>query len=234
MDIQISNSPLERIHRALEAEIDRGVRRIERAEKNGDPEYLDSVIDDECDEVEELLGIGFVAGQSFVNRVKSRLISLNRVCQDDFGGPLALLASGKSPHVLLKYGGTFTETQFSAAEIVNGVANYWKHADEWTTCEVKANNRYIRTWDVSKMSPIQKGTVELVSALGLSPGSTGNLRDAAKIMGITKYQDLTPMRKELMAWAKNVYDMAAADLNTLLRKSGRRSGKEKSGDNRDS
>jgi hypothetical protein len=67
IDIEILNPRFERIHRAIEVEIKQGLRRLEIAGKEGNDEMLDSLIDDECDEVEELLGIGFVAGQSFIN-----------------------------------------------------------------------------------------------------------------------------------------------------------------------
>lgn len=85
---------------------------------------------------------------------------------------------------LLKRGGAVTTTPFSAAEVINGVANYWKHSDDWTTCESVQGVRFVQVWDLSVMSPLQKGTAELVSALGLCPGSSGNLRDAANALGI--------------------------------------------------
>jgi hypothetical protein len=216
IDIETSNSALERIHRAIEGEIDRGSRRLEAAERKGNPDMLDSLIDDECEEVEELLGIASVAGQSFINRIRSRLSALNRVCQTDFGEQLRFFAAGNSHNDLLRRAQTLTTTPFSAAEIVNGVANYWKHADEWTTSESEKGGRFVQVWDVSQMSHLQKGTVELVSAIGLCPGSSGNLRDAVRALGVEKYQDLRPMRRELTLWAKDVYEMASDDVKTLM------------------
>jgi hypothetical protein len=216
IDIEISNSAIERIHRAIEAEIDRGSKRLENAAKKGNPDMLDSLIDDECEEIEELLGIAFVAGQSFINRIRSRLSALDRVCLADFGERLGFFAAGNSMNDLLRRGRTVTTTPFSTSEVVNGVANYWKHSDEWTTCESVKGSRFVQVWDISVMSNLQKGTAELVSALGLCPGSSGNLRDAANALGIEKFQDLRPMRKELTLWAKDVYEMAGEDLKTLI------------------
>ena len=57
---------LENPHAVIEQEIAASATRIEDASSRVDTRFLEAEIDDECDPVEELLGLAFVAAQSFV------------------------------------------------------------------------------------------------------------------------------------------------------------------------
>ena len=211
--IEATNPTFERIHNAIEIEIARGLKRLEKAEKSGNADALEALVDDECDQVEELLGIAFVSAQVFISRIKTRLKTLNRVCEEDFQQPLDLVSSGDFHRDVVRRGETLqNDPDRYVVEVIYAVGNFWKHSDEWTTCEVPRDNRITRGWELAGR---QKPTVAVVSAIGLAPGSSGNLRSAAESIGIEKYDDLRPMRRALTEWAKNVYQEASEGLQKL-------------------
>lgn len=82
-------------------------------------------------------------------------------------------------------------------QVVNAVANYWKHHDEWMTASVMLkNNGFGLEWDTSTMKSSEKQTVEIVESIGMEASSTGNIRTAAKAIGITdSFNDLSPLRE---------------------------------------
>ena len=69
--IEATNPTFERIHDAIE--IARCLKRLEKAEKSGNADALEALVDDKCDQVEELLGIAFVSAQMFISRTKTHL-----------------------------------------------------------------------------------------------------------------------------------------------------------------
>ena len=97
-----------------------------------------------------------------------------------------------------------TGSSYTDVQAINAIANYWKHQDEWPTREEKKAGRIATVWDAALMRPHERRNVEIVTDLGMSFGSTGNLRDAAKALGVTEYEDLSPIRKRLRGWADRV------------------------------
>ncbi|HEX2996536.1 MAG TPA: hypothetical protein VHP14_17045 [Anaerolineales bacterium] len=206
---------LERIHHALEAEIAHGERRLETAEREGRGETCHFLVDDECHEVEELLGIAFVAAQPFINRIKKDFCSLNRICKEDYGRELDYFASGGKAVDLPKWGEAAPGRDVSLVEAIYAVGNFWKHSDEWPHCGEKTDEHTTQVWDRANMTRQQKATFDVVTVLGIRRGSTENLRHGAKAIGIEKYTDLSLMRKALKAWAQDVYTAAARELESL-------------------
>jgi len=101
-----------------------------------------------CDKGEYLAGMGFVACQRYLASTY---------------GPLGLkkdvaLASG--PH---HEGG---ETLVS---IINAVANYWKHVDEWETITLTANEpgelNQIIVHNPDRLTPIQRKTIQVIESV---------------------------------------------------------------------
>src|SRR5260370_32718145 len=78
-------SSIDRLHAGIEEEIRAAAQRTCDAEARCDPEYLDAVTDDECNRVEELLGLAFVAAQMFITRFRSRTDWASRVSQKQVG-----------------------------------------------------------------------------------------------------------------------------------------------------
>ena len=189
----------ERLHAAIEAEIRESDRTLSEAE---DP-YDEFVIDEECSQIEELLGLAFVAAQSFLTRIRTRTDMLNAACKRDLGSGFNFIRSPKAYDVFVLGDPLNTTAQISKVQVINAVANYWKHSDEWTKGDLKKGRRIGAAWDTTQMRPVDKRTVALVSAIGLvSLASTGNLRRAAKALGVSRDHKLRPLREPLYKWAK--------------------------------
>jgi hypothetical protein len=203
----------ERVHKAIEKEIARGQSRLERLRESGNTEAFEAFADEECDQIEELLGIAFVASQAFINRVWNQVHDLNETCLRDYGRPLPSLASWQE--VLQVEGSRLAGSSITNIEAIYAVGNYWKHSEEWPTCEVAADGRRRYVWDTSKMRPIQKPTAEVVLEMGLRFGSTGNLRTAARTLGVSDCSDLGTIRRTLDSWAKQLLIVARAGVEQL-------------------
>jgi hypothetical protein len=78
LKLDTTDLALERIHHALEAKIARGERRLEGVKRERNEESYYWLVDDECDQLEELLGIAFVAAQPFISRIRTHLSSITR------------------------------------------------------------------------------------------------------------------------------------------------------------
>jgi hypothetical protein len=194
---------LDRLHAAVEQEIAAASQRVDQAH-DGSDEYVDAVTDDECDRIEDLLGLAFVACQSYMTGLRTRVAALSQVCQSKYGATLPFASDSKAYGVFKV--GHATGSNHTDAEVANAVANYWKHQDDWPTREEKRGGKIATVWDVGPMRSNEKRTVEIVTSIGISFGSTGNLRDGAKALGVTDYADLSPIRKKLRTWAGKVSD----------------------------
>ena len=66
----------------------------------------------------------------------------------------------------------------------------------------------------------EKRTVEIITGIGISPRSTGNLRTASEEVGITSpYEDLSSIRDKLRNWADSLSRRAQSEI-AVLRKGG--------------
>ncbi len=214
----VESETVDHLHVAMEKEIAMSSQRIERAIGSGDDSYIEAVTDDECDQIEEFLGISFVVAQTFITRLRSNMAYLSEGCKRDFGSHLSFINSVKAYDVLKLADLLASNAIYSIIEAINAVANYWKHVDEWPTVMVEKGDFLVRIWDTTKMRPNEKLTVEIVCSLGMSANSTGNLRNAAEKLGIKKYEDLSPIRKKLRTWADNLYKKAYEEVSALKNK----------------
>ncbi len=184
-----ADSPaMERLHAAIEAEIRESDRTLSEAE---DP-YDEFVIDEECSQIEELLGLAFVAAQSFLTRIRTRTDMLNAACKRDLGSGFNFIRSPKAYDVFVLGDPLNTTAQISKVQVINAVANYWKHSDEWTKGDLKKGRRIGAAWDTTQMRPVDKRTVALVSAIGLEPGSTGTLEEPRKLLAFRGTTNCAP------------------------------------------
>jgi hypothetical protein len=214
---EIDSGWAERVHKAIEKEIARGQQRVEKSRESGNTEAFETIVDDECDQIEELLGIAFVACQAYVNRVWKQVKDLNKACELEYGKPMPSLANRQM--TLRVEGSKLTGSSITNIEAIYAVGNFWKHSEEWPTRELVAGGRRKDVWDTSKMQPIQRATAEVVSEIGLRIGLTGNLRTAARVLGVSDYKDLGAIRKPLNSWAKRLLEVARMDVDRLARES---------------
>lgn len=202
---------MERLHRAIESEITVSLRSIQRVSASENEYFIESVNEEETLAIEELLGLGFMAAQSFITSIRTEMVSVGKIYEHEFGLKLKIVADAKA-YDALKLGPTLNAApQFSVVQAINAVANYWKHSEEWPTREEKLNKRFHEVWDQSALRGNEKTTVDIVTALKFKPNSSGNMRTAAKALGINKYDDLSPIRQILTNWAAELLRRARAE-----------------------
>jgi hypothetical protein len=204
-----TNDMLDRVHAVVEQEmktVSTGIKELGR-----DSESLD----DELDLIEDLLGLAFVVAQTSITHFRTRLEMLSQACNES-GIPLSF---GTGKKELFKLGKPINAAlPMTPIEAINAVANYWKHAEKWVIAESTKDNKLVWTWDTGVKKP-EKETVDIVTAMGIRPSSTGNLRIAAKVIGITDFNNLSPMREKLRNWAASLYETARAEIaqQTMLK-----------------
>lgn len=195
---------IERLHAAIERDIAASRRRINRARAN-EEEYLDAVIDDECDHVEEMVGIAFVAAQAFIGRFRTRIAWASNMMLSELGVRLNFVTSPKAYEVLKMARILSASSGESVIEVIHEVANYWKHQEGWPTRDEVRDGRIRVVWNAVGNS---KRTIEIVENIGMRYGNSGNIRTAADVLGVTNYADLSPLRKDLQAWAEGLFEKA--------------------------
>lgn len=210
----VDDQILDKLFSVIEQEIASSSRRIESASRSGDEWFLEAVTDDECDHIEQLLGWVFVAAQTFITTVRSRLTRLSYICNKDIGRPLSFVTSTKGYEALKLANPRLNNSEYKEIEIINAVANYWKHQEEWPT-RIEPKEEYRETvWDQTQMKKRnEKETVNIVTSIGMSPSSTGNLRTACKTLSVaSSYKDLSPIRDKLYNWAHSLYKKARNEI----------------------
>ena len=208
-----TDESLDRLHAGIENDIEEALRTVERANL-GTEDYLELVMEEESASVEELLGLAFVAGQVFINNVRSRVAVVSQEFRRAFNRSLSFVADGdKKAFCVLKIGDSIrTDSPYTAAQLINAIANYWKHEGDWPTCERKERGRLLRVWDTARMEKIAQSTVKIVCSIGMTPFSGGNLRKAVDYLEVTDYRNLSPIRQKLKQWASLVYKTVSGEV----------------------
>lgn len=212
----VDDETLDKLFSVVEREIASSSRRIENASHSGDEWFLEAVTDDECDCIEQLLGWAFVAAQTFITTVRSRLLRLSDICNEDMRSPLSFVASDKIHGVLKLADPMRNNPKYTEIEVINAIANYWKHQEEWPT-RTEPKEQYLeRVWDHRRMPNYKKRTIEIVASIGMSPSSTGNLRTAYEAFCLaSSYEDLSLIRDRLYNWAHSLHRRAQSEITAL-------------------
>jgi hypothetical protein len=87
---------------------------------------------------------------------------------------------------------TLTGSPVTLIQFMDGVANYFKHRDEWNK------------WDWSKLSGQSRRTADVIQAGGLKNGFTGNLRAGATALGNKDLVDTGIFADIIEAWSSGV------------------------------
>lgn len=194
---RIEDDFIDKVHAPLEIAISEVVKELALVSPEDEGSgWADAVIDDGCSLIEDLLGTSFVVLQTYITAVRSAIIDLSQVCEKKFGSPLSFYSG---PVSLLKFNGENLYSEPSAVEIINAIANYWKHRDEWGP-----------DWD--ELDERSKKTAKLIQVAGLSCGSTGNLRNAAKYFGVNDLYNLKPIRYKVRSWGQLLLKMSEAEI----------------------
>jgi len=95
-------------------------------------------------------------------------------------------------------------------KVVNAVANYWKHHDDWPKQYVREQLKGVGEvaacrWDTSKINDRDRKTMEIVTSIGMRPDGL-NMQAAASALGISELWDLSPLRKVLEDWVRSLLE----------------------------
>lgn len=172
-------------------------RRIDDAQKTGDAEWLEIVVDEECAIIEDLIGTAFVVRQTYITGVVSRIVGLHTYHDKNGPNPLVTTSGNKhgpkgaSPSILRFGSRKIGRSGRTAVELIDAFANYFKHHEEWTG-----------SW--SNLKGGSTSTARAVMSVGARRGSTGNLRTGAERLGNKEYWDFEAFQKCLTRWTNNL------------------------------
>jgi len=149
-------------------------------------EGMPPAVDYEWEAIEGMLGMSFVACQLDITSVVSR-------CEMFHIGPeLGPKPSKQDLMELCRE--TVTGSAFSKVRAINAFANYFKHEDEWPA-----------DWRKIKPKSLAAETVRIVLALGVVPGSPGNMRTGfERILGHTEYERVGELGDLIRKWEREV------------------------------
>lgn len=197
--MHIHSHPLERVLSSLGDAVTESNKILERARTTGDEDYFDGVCDDESNVVESLIGAAFVASQAHITGVVSSIIRLGvQAAKDDH--PLTS-STGKREGILRIESSMIGSPAFSRIQVIDAMANFFKHHDEWTV-----------PW--SKLNKNQKPTATVVVAVGGTEGATGNLRKGLNALGIDA-DLLGELHNEVSTWAAAAIKRYEEELRTI-------------------
>jgi hypothetical protein len=190
----LDRSALRRLLGLLDGAVSGSVALIEGvSQKNSD--YAYAVTDDECDHIEDLLGVGFVVGQVAIKSVVTAVNRLDRYNCRISGSHL----TATTPQTVMKHGLPAVAGQHSAIEVMNAAANYFKHREEW-----------VGSWD--KLTGQQTSTASVITSAGAAEGSTGNLRRLAKVLGNAQYARMVGYCDAIERWVEALHASYNAEL----------------------
>jgi hypothetical protein len=143
------------------------------------------VVDEECERIEEMLGMAFVACQLDITRVISRC--------GDIDHPGELPDKSYKWKLMDRCSRKVAKSAYTQITAINGFANYFKHVDEWPRDWEKIQGRGARE------------TAKIVKELGAEQGCSGNMRRGFKaILGHNRYQEVSELGDIVDTWAKNL------------------------------
>lgn len=169
-----------------------------------------ALVSDVSQQIETLLGVVFVAAQSYLTRVRIGMINLSEAARAEGGRPLSFVKT-RSAYELLALAEVLPLGGASTIEAVHGVATYWKHNDEWPTRTTSGTV----TWDLSSAQSSARQTIDLAVRLGLQPGSRDNMRRACLKIGLPRCADLTLLHIILDDWVRALCERAAQELGIV-------------------
>lgn len=180
-------------------EMQRLVARCQELVDANPPDEAHNIIDAEMDLIESLLGVSFVACQSYISSVIREVRNLHEAC-GSLTPPVSLRTTSKQKCDIIKARSREIEgTGYSAVQVIDAFANYYKHKDEWD-------------WDWNSPPEISRSTVAIIKSLGGSRGDTGNMRGAAKALGSGDTWDPQVFVKALEEWGQELFGAYRAEL----------------------
>lgn len=204
---------------------------IDKAHNTGDDDYAQVIADDEMEVIEGLLGAVFMICQTQIERVTRTVELLHKHAKNvqPPKGPVKLNTTAASKGGVIAFGSPLVGTSnVNEIQALNAVANYFKHRLAWSgdwaktlaaaaavptpgphTKGKKSKNTKINSKDKQTAA-----TIKALQAIGLTQGSSGNLRTAAESLGNTGYTDVSKIIDILRTWQTNIFQAYEAELKT--------------------
>lgn len=200
---------IERSLQPISSAIRDSCQAIANAEVNGDVETWESVVDEETEIVEHLLGVSFVLCQIQLTYIVSAICELNAYC-DKQQKPWNRFQKKNRRAEILQYNGLYAVDP--RIMIIEHSANYFKHQHEWD----RDWDYYLNQANCSDPRICQRAEIigTLIS-IGARQYSSGNLRTVAKHMGNSEYYNLDVFIDILNKWSSNVYAGCEAEMKSL-------------------
>lgn len=164
-------------------------------------DYIDSVTDYEVEIIENLLGTAFVACQTYITGMVSRIIALHKY-HHILKGQNKLMTTGNTKSDILSFGDNLDNKKCTKVQLIDSLANYFKHRDEWSF-----------NWDTTNEK--SKQTIKIIKLAGAESANTGNLRKAAEFLGNKDYVNTEVFNIIMNDWCKNLYKAYHSELENL-------------------
>lgn len=182
---------------------------LEEAEtEEVDDRYLDSLISEETWIIENLLGSAFITCQTHMTEVTSAISRLYDLCDEKTRNQFEYI-SNKNFKVYKKNSPTLSGTNYTKIKVIQIAANYFKHRSEWSI-DISEPGKW-------KVCETGKHTIEpmnnLVNVIGISAGSTGNLRALSRALGNTEYSDTSVFIDIIINWQVSLEASIRGELN---------------------
>jgi hypothetical protein len=184
--------------------IRRSEKAWEEAAKQGNPDYQDFVSETEGEYLEELIGASFLVLQAKIRRVSLAATRLQKFALAQYGITIPDL----DREYVIRLEGRYKRRQASLVELVWDVGNYYKHHDEWPhdVWRRETGTAKDRQWKQARK------TRRSVERIGITSGSTGNMRTAYEYFDIDPYSGCEHLAQKIQAWASQVYSLAQSRL----------------------
>jgi hypothetical protein len=173
---------------------------ISQAKLSGDWDYIDAVVDDECAVVENVIGAAFVASQAELTATISHVMRLHTRASAD--GHVLTTSDGKKSGILRLGNAVRPGIPYSDVEVINAFANYFKHHDEW-------NNPW------TNLTGLSKQTADTIIVFGAAEGSTGNLRQGIRALGVANNRELVRLSEFLERWRQTIVQRYELELQRI-------------------
>lgn len=180
---------------ALDAE-----QRIIAVAETQDREYVAEVVAEERMLIEDLLGCAFVAAQSCISRIISRLIWLHERLKHD--SHFLKTTNGNKPGMIEACSDRVPGTPYTQVHVIDAFANYFKHHEEWRPKWKDARGK-------------SHATIAIIQAVGAAENSADNCRKGLAALGVDHVFEVYTMASILARWHAGLADAYRNEVGSL-------------------
>ena len=173
--------------------------------------YLDILVSEETWIIENLLGAAFVTCQTHINDVTSVIAKMYELCDSKIRTQFEYIHNKN--FILHRKGSLVLEgSGYTKIEIIHATANYFKHQAEWKPDKNKEGRWNNPGEENGKGNQTKRKMNKLAETLGISSGSSGNLRKISRALGNINYSDTSIFIDAIVEWQDSLEDGIKKDL----------------------